>query len=311
MRANGQPLAGVLVDAGVLGQQTTGSDGAYSFTSVAGLTPYSIRVLKTGYSFSPTLISGVASIDTLETFTGTPTSVTISGTVTIDGQPLAGVLIDGGIRGKRVSDSSGQYSFSVAPNSTYSLTPLKNGYTFDQSSVSGTAATSATVNFAATVLRYTVRGRATAAGQAVAGATINGGALGTTTTDSSGNYSFANVPYGTSYVINISKNGYSFGTARASGTVIGTTSADFLATVIKYTISGRILRPNSSGLGNVRVTCGSLSPSISDSSGRFTLRNATYGLTCSLSGVRSGYTITPQTTAVTGNLTGQNLQSNR
>ena len=311
VRAHGQPLAGVLVNAGALGQQTTGSDGAYSFNSVAGLTPYSIRVSKTGYAFSPSVVSGAASIDTAETFTGTATSVTISGTVTLGGQPLAGVLIDGGRRGKRVSDSSGQYSFTVAPNSAYTLTPLRNGHTFDQSSVSGTAATSATVNFAATVLGYAVRGRATAGGQAVVGATIDGGSLGSTTTDSSGNYSFANVPYGTRYTITISKNGYSFGRPRASGGVIGNTSANFLGTALKYSISGRVLRPNSTGLSGVRISCGRLSATVSNRSGGFTLRNATYDLTCNLSGTRSGYTITPQTITVTGNLASQNLESNR
>ncbi|MDD2943065.1 MAG: M12 family metallo-peptidase, partial [bacterium] len=134
------------------------------------------------------------------------TTYGISGAISLSGQPLSGVSINGGAIGSTTSNGSGNYSFSgLANGSNYTLTPSRYGYTFTPSSASGTiSAANATHNFTATKVNYTLSGRVTISGTGLGGLTINGGALGTTTTNGSGNYSFGSVPYLTAYNISIS-----------------------------------------------------------------------------------------------------------
>jgi hypothetical protein len=74
---------------------------------------------------------------------------------------------------------------------------------------------------------YTVSGTVTVSGVALSGVTITSVALGNTTTDGSGNYSYTLVPIGTAYTITPTKTGYTF-SAAATGTVTGTTTANSL-----------------------------------------------------------------------------------
>ena len=140
--------------------------------------------------------------------------------------------------------------------------------------------------------------------------TLSGASAATTTTDSSGNYTFANLANG-DYTITPSKAGYTFTPANYSVTISGAdvTGKNFTATVVPvyYTISGTITL-NGSGFSGVTVTAGSQSATTS-STGAYTisgLANGTYTVTPS----KSGYTFSPANYSVTisgANVTGKDF----
>jgi hypothetical protein len=83
---------------------------------------------------------------------------------------------------------------------------------------------------------YTIRGSVfdNDSGVPEAGVIIRSGLLGTTTTDSNGNYSFENVPEGTFFIITAHARGVRFHPGFASGTVSGHTIRDFRAIVLTH-----------------------------------------------------------------------------
>lgn len=98
-------------------------------------------------------------------------------------------------------------------------------------------------------------GQITTGGSPVYGVTVDGGALGTATTDASGRYSFT-VPYSTSYTLTPSKTGIGeFSPTSVSGTVMSHATHDFTATYNSYTISGNISL-SGSPLAGVTISAG-------------------------------------------------------
>jgi len=75
----------------------------------------------------------------------------VSGTILLDGSPLAGVTVDGGALGSTTTDSSGNYSLDGLDNGdSYTLTPTLGSYSFSPESYSGTiAATDVDADFTA------------------------------------------------------------------------------------------------------------------------------------------------------------------
>src|SRR5581483_8395736 len=116
----------------------------------------------------------------------------------------------------------------------------KTGYTFAPTSASGTLTADTEADFTATLNTYTLSGTVTVGGSPLSGVTVDGGALGTRTTDASGNYSFSGVAHGTSYTLTPSKAGFSFSPTSASGTLTSNTTANFTATLNTYTLSGTV-----------------------------------------------------------------------
>ncbi|MDD2943120.1 MAG: FG-GAP-like repeat-containing protein, partial [bacterium] len=194
------PLSGVTVDGGALGTAVTDIGGNYSFSNVAKLSSYTLTPSKTGYSFAPTSISAVALADTTHDFVATLNTYTISGAISVSGNPLSGVSVDGGALGIVNSAGDGSYSFINVPYGTsYTLTPSKAGYSFTPAPITAVASTNATHNFLGQSLASTISGVVAQNGVPVSGATVtlqtSGGEV-TTTTSANGAYSFANVPAG-------------------------------------------------------------------------------------------------------------------
>ena len=80
-------------------------------------------------------------------------SITLSGQVKVGSSPLSGVVIDGGVLGKKTTDATGAYSFSgLTYGSSYQITPSKYGYSFSAPTATITADSHKTQNFAATLL---------------------------------------------------------------------------------------------------------------------------------------------------------------
>jgi len=120
------------------------------------------------------------------------------------------VTLSGAGSGTATADSSGNYTFTGLANGTFTVTPSKAGYSFtpafQTATVNGANVTG--VNFTASAQTWTISGNVSTNG---VGATISlsGTMTGSTTADSSGNYSFAGLPNG-NYTLTPTKSGYTF-----------------------------------------------------------------------------------------------------
>ena len=159
--------------------------------------------------------------------TPTPTPVySVSGRVTDpSGAPVAGVIVTfelslGGAVETRAAqtDAAGNYfSGDLGCRNNVKVTPSKLGFSFTPKGVilvsTGCLGGSGTADFVATsdsAPRYTISGRVTdGRGNGIPDATVtlSGSGSGQTTTDAAGNYSFAGLPAGGSYILSPSKAG--------------------------------------------------------------------------------------------------------
>ncbi len=160
---------------------------------------------------------------TVKSTGSTPTTYSISGTVS--GDTASGVTLNltGAATKTATSDSSGNYTFSGLANGSYTVTPSKSGYTFNPSSLSVTinSANQTGKNFTATTTSgYTIAGTVSDGSAGVAGVTMNltGTASKSTTTGSTGTYSFGGLANG-SYTVTPTKSGCTFSPSSLSVTI--------------------------------------------------------------------------------------------
>jgi len=129
----GAPLSGVTMSlSGAVSRTiTTDANGDYTFT-IVGNGSYTVTPSRTGYNFSPVNSSvTVNGADvTGQDFTGTTYS--ISGKVTAAGAPLAGVAmsLSGTTSKVTTTNASGDYTFTIVGNGSYTVTPSRTGYNF-------------------------------------------------------------------------------------------------------------------------------------------------------------------------------------
>jgi CSLREA domain-containing protein len=131
--ASGNPLMGVAISDGAGHTALTDSNGNYILSGIQDgsvtLTP-----ARGGYTFTPTALTVQVPPDaTGKNFTATAVATTysISGQVSdVSGQPLANVTVFDGSGGQAVTNSNGQYTLSNKAIDTYTLIPVKDGYTF-------------------------------------------------------------------------------------------------------------------------------------------------------------------------------------
>jgi hypothetical protein len=117
---------------------TTDAGGNYTFPNLANGT-YTVTPSLAGYTFNPVSTEVVIN-DAVVIWTnfigtsGTPTTFSISGTVTSGGSVLPGVtmtLNGAGSSGTTTTDASGDYIFPGLADGSYEVTPSLAGYTFD------------------------------------------------------------------------------------------------------------------------------------------------------------------------------------
>ncbi|HNR36999.1 MAG TPA: hypothetical protein PKO36_17625, partial [Candidatus Hydrogenedentes bacterium] len=127
---NGMPVSGVTMQ-GLPGSPATGPGGFYN----ASL-PYqwsgTVTPVKTGVTFDPPsrTYSGLAASQANQDFTATQIMRTIGGTVRSNGVGLPGVAF-GGVAGAAPSDANGVYAITVPYGWSGTITPIKEGYTFN------------------------------------------------------------------------------------------------------------------------------------------------------------------------------------
>jgi|GEM_PF-763754 len=175
-------------------------------------------------------------------FSQTVSQVTISGTVTLGGAPLASVVMIG-LPGNPVTDASGAYSASVISGWSGTVTPALAGYTFTPASraYANVVTDQLTQDYAAAALpTYTISGMVTLSGAPLAGVVMNG-LPGNPVTDASGAYS-AIVFSGWSGTATPALASHTFAPANRvyTNVVADTPGQDFAATAITYLISGTV-----------------------------------------------------------------------
>jgi len=215
------PIAGITVRLSTGGEDTTGSNGMYSFEVVYGwsgsVTPSSGGA--GGWAFEPVrrTYSNLTESQFGQNFMGTrrSTRYTISGIVTAGGTGLEGVVLNG-LPGPPLTDASGNYSAEVTYGYSGTVTPSLAGYIFTPASLTYTSVTSdqTNQNYSALSGNPVISGTVTTSG----GIGIMGVSLvfsdngGTVATDENGDY-LNTVPSGWSGTVTPSKDGYIFSPA--------------------------------------------------------------------------------------------------
>ena len=236
--------------------------------------------------------------------------MTAQGIVNLAGSPLSGVTLRVTGMGplyithESTSDGGGGYTLPIVEMAPYTLTPELAGYTFVPPSISGTMASDFTQDFAATLITYDITGTVTANAIPLAGATLDGGPLGTQLTDINGAYSFTGVLPATVYTLTVSHPGATFGVNTASDTLNANATHDFSGTLATHTLSGAITA-GGSPLAGVTVSGGDLGNTTTDMSGAYSFTGVTYDTSYTLTPTLTDYDFTPASSSgtVTGDIT--------
>jgi hypothetical protein len=260
---NGDALQGVTLTLGGSQAVTTQTDakGQYSFSNLPTSGVYTVSPSKTHYTFGAPLITiKTPSGNETVNFTATLNRHTIRGRLTNDaGNSIANatMTLSGSGNATATTDAGGNYSFPNLPaGGTYTLTPSKSTYAFSPSGQTiANLGSDQTANF--TLITYQISGRvARADGSGVAGVilTLSGSESGVTTSDANGNYLLANLPAGGSYTVTPARASNTFApSGRTLNSLSSNQTANFTATLDKYTVGGRITL-NGLGLEGVTVT---------------------------------------------------------
>ena len=308
--ASNAPIAGATVSYSG-GSTTTSSTGTYSFASVAGGT-YSVTASQTGYTSQTASVTVTSGQNTTQNFqlTATPTG-SFSGTVTdASNAPIAGATVSYS-GGSTTTSSTGTYSFASVAAGTYSVTASKTGYTSQTASVTITAGQNATQNFQLTATSTTgsFSGTVTDASNApIAGATVSYSG-GSTTTSSTGTYSFPSVAAGT-YSVTASKSGYTSQTTSVTVTAGQNATQNFQLTATggNGSVSGKVTNISTgAGLASVTVSYSGGS-TVTSSTGTYSFASVAAG-TYTFTASRAGYLARSASATVTsGQTTTLNFQ---
>lgn len=312
----GAALPGVTVTltGGPGGTRTTDATGAFSFTGLPAGANYTVTPTLANHVFTPVNLSynNLQANQTAANFTAAA-AYTISGHVTKAGAALAGVTITlaGGPGGTRTTDASGAYSFANLPaGGNYTLTPsiAGNSCTPTNRTYNNLLSNQTTADFTCATA-YTISGRITKAGTALAGVSVRltGGPGGTRTTDATGAYSFTNLPAAGNYTLTPTLTGFAFTPTSLSYNNLqaNQTAANFTA-VPAFTISGRITKAGAALAGvSVRLTGGPGGTRTTDANGAYSFTNLPSGVTYTLTPSLTGNLFTP------ASLSYANLQANQ
>jgi ELWxxDGT repeat protein len=293
----GNGVAGVTVSAG----ERSATTDATGFYTISGLPTgvYTLTATRSGYQITPASRT-VTVNDHLsgQDFTATLLTYTISGRVTDGaGNGVAGVTVSAGER-SATTDASGFYALSGLPTGVYTLTATRSGYQITPASRTVTVSDHLSgQDFTATLLTYTIGGRVTdGAGNGVAGVTVSAGER-SATTDATGFYTISGLPTGV-YTLTATRSGYQITPASRTVTVNDHLSGqDFTATLLTYTISGRVTDGAGNGVAGVTVSAGERSAT-TDANGFYALSGLSSGV-YALRAEKPGCLIEPAQRAVT------------
>jgi phosphatidylinositol-3-phosphatase len=229
-------------------------------------------------------------------FFGPKTSATgtISGHVTNSstGAALAGATLSYS-GGSTTTDSSGNYTLSNVPAGSVSITASLTGFAAQTSSVTVSSGATSTLNFSLAPTNSspgTISGRVTnsSTGAALAGATVSYSG-GSTTTDSSGNYTLSNVDVGTvSVTASLTAFTSQTNAVTVSSGATSTLNFSLAPTTTPGSINGKVTNISTGGAVSGATVSFSGGSATTDSSGNYSFSNvaaSTYNVTA----IHSGY----------------------
>ncbi|MEO0331155.1 MAG: T9SS type A sorting domain-containing protein, partial [Bacteroidota bacterium] len=262
---DGQPLSGVQLTGFPSSSVITDHTGQYTVEVPAGWFGTITPVLK-NYSFDPassthTSISMNLAGHDYEASYDEVVTYTISGTVTLEGQLLSGVELQGFPSSSVITNNVGQYTAEVPSGWSGTVTPVLEGYRFapGSNSYSEVAANLSNQDYEASlnrIITYTISGTITVGGQPLSGVQLNGFPSSSTVTDSVGQYT-AEVPSGWSGEVTPLLEDYLFDPESIMYTMVSTDMIeDYSGTfdgIVTYTISG-IVSAEGQPLSGVQLT---------------------------------------------------------
>ncbi|HEX8130025.1 MAG TPA: carboxypeptidase regulatory-like domain-containing protein [Pyrinomonadaceae bacterium] len=264
--AAGAPLSGVILTLGGGANSITQTDanGNYAFSNLAVGRDYNVAAARPGYAFAPESIAVTNPRgDQTANFNGSRLTYTVSGRITdaAGGASVAGasVSLNGSLSATTQSDAQGNYTFTGLPSEgNYTITPSHPNFNFAPASRPFTNLLSdVEADFAAARINYQIGGRVTGDSGALLGGvtvTLGGARSATAQTDATGQYLFADLPSGFDYTLTVALTHYTFSPpAREVGDLNGDTTADFTATLLTHTISGRVVDSNGNGFPGALV----------------------------------------------------------
>ena len=209
------PLPGVQLKSGQEVIASTNSNGEFSFPinheESIFFYPY-----KFGYSFEPEdiMLNSVIS-DTTVSFTATEIPIyTVSGNISFINNGLENVNItivsDNHPTSNIITDVNGNYSTQIHETTNIiTITPSKEAFIFTpaQIQLEGLSDNVNDINFTANIQTFIISGNV---GVSSAHLILTGDHQYNTFSNETGFFSFANIPYGSSLLLNIYKDGYNF-----------------------------------------------------------------------------------------------------
>ena len=208
---------------------TTNSSGSWSTSgtwTTASIGTY-VQTWQVAGMAAPTITSYVVAVP----------YYTISGRVTSGGVGLQGVTmtLSNCQSGSTTTDANGNYSFTVLAFCNYTVTPSKQYYTFSPGSTTLTNLSGPqTANFTATAIQYSISGSVGMTGVTM---TLTGSQNATTTSNTSGTYSFT-VSAGGQYTVTPSKVGYWFSPSSTTfNPLTSNQTANFTAAPVTVTLT--------------------------------------------------------------------------
>jgi type II secretory pathway component GspD/PulD (secretin) len=276
-------MAGVVM-AGLPGEPISDLDGRYTATVEYGwfgkITP-----TKAGYSFKPAVTDVPKVIENKQdlNFAGAIMKYTISGTTGIGGVKLTGLPTE------VTCTASGSYSVQVEYGWTGTITPDKEGYTFDPATLllGPIEKDLSKQDFKAKAVTCTISGNVGLAGVMLGGlpGRIVSGADGGYATEVAFKWNGSVTPMKEGYVFDPVKKPYENVTESA-------TSENYTATIKQYTISGRITSEKGPLADVFIMTDKQGVTAMTTANGEFTL-NVDHGFQCKLTPTKDGCTFTP------------------
>ncbi|MFH1882364.1 MAG: hypothetical protein ABIL62_06610 [Planctomycetota bacterium] len=270
-------MEGVVME-GLPGNPITGSDGTYraivDYDWSGTVTP-----TKVGYIFTPTSkpYSAVSRDQMNQDYKGTLMTFTISGSAGVEG------VVMNGLPGNPTTGVNGIYSATVEYGWSGTVSPTKNGYTFEPAELPYSDLISAQANqdYTANVMTFTISGTAGMDGVEMQG--LPGAAV---FTDVSGYYS-TSIDYGWSGTVKPVTAGFTFEPATMNYTKLTSerTNQDYSPKVITLTISGSV--------GMDGVTMDGLPGNPVTSGGGLYSTTVDYGWSGTVTPMKEGYELTP------------------
>jgi hypothetical protein len=275
----------------------TDAEGNFFFAGLPTSGGYAVTPSQLFFAYTPSNISfELVSGDQTANFYALEVH-SISGRITQSNGPSINgvtVLLTGSQNGTAVTDSNGDYSFAnLSSSGTYTVTPNRNGYTYQQPSQTFHGLTgNQTADFIETI---GINGRIVDEnGEGLSGVNVilGGSANLSTTTDALGNYSFPDLAEfnGYTYTVVPLKPNYNFSPQAQTITHMdaGSKTLNFTAIPRTYSISGKVTE--------VLSALGGLTVKLSGSTARTTTTNENGEYVFNDLNAGGSYTVTPTDT---------------